>query len=130
MEIVASAIGLPISDREKLPSMLLVISVGAGVEVLVGTGVLVGGGVNVAVLVEVRVVVGISVGVKVGPNNCPGPQAEVIKLRVNRPIATKNHCLVFIVLLRYYGRPRLSLRGKSTFLAAQRLALLVCGRAG
>ena len=63
---------------------------GIGVSVAVG-----GTGVFVAVGVSVGVNVGNGVGVTVGPNNCPGAQLDIAKLKSKTNIVAVR-CLVFI----------------------------------
>jgi hypothetical protein len=64
------------------------VDVGVGVLVEVGVGVLVDVGVGVLVGVWVGVDVLVGVGVMVGPKICPGPQAEIEKLkRINNAIS-------------------------------------------
>ncbi len=92
--------------------------VGSGVEVAAGTivnvGVRVGVSVNVGVGVNVNVGVGVGVSVNAGPNDCPCPQLDIIRLATNKPTTkievSMTFRFVFINLLRYYGRTRLSLR--------------------
>ena len=57
-------------------------------EVDVGAGVSVGAGVLVAIAVFVGIFVGglVDIGVTVGPNNCPGPHADKIKLEINNKL--------------------------------------------
>jgi len=53
--------------------------------------------------VELGMGVGVGVGVRVGTNSCPGPQPESNRQNANTYIATA-FLLVFMFLLRYYGR--------------------------
>ena len=66
--------------------------VGVGVFVGVGVSVAVGG---IGVLVDVGVGVFVGVGVTVGPNNCPGPQLDIARLKSNTSIMVVS-CFVFI----------------------------------
>ena len=60
------------------------------------TGVLVGMGVAVAIGVAVIVGVEVIVGVAVGPNNCPGAQLDMTRLKSKTNIIAVR-CLVFII---------------------------------
>jgi hypothetical protein len=75
-------------------------SAGAGTKVGAGVGV----GVEVGMGVEVNVGVMVAVAVGAGPNNCPGPQPDTVKLKP-RMSTMAIRCLVFMDLLRCDGRP-------------------------
>jgi hypothetical protein len=83
------------------------VSVGVGIGVMVGVSVGAGVGVAVGVLVGVGMGVGgmvgvfVGVGVTVGPNNCPGPQAERRELAIRKKRITICR-LAFIVQLLCY----------------------------
>ena len=74
-------------------------------------GVVVNVGVVVGVKVGVEVGIGVSVkvgeGVMVGPNNCPGPQAE--RSRLNKEQMVSSWKFLFMILLRFNGRPRVKI---------------------
>jgi hypothetical protein len=72
-------------------------TVSVGVEVIVGVKV----GVLVGVFVAVDVCVIVGVGVSVGPNNCPGPQPEIIK-----PMTRQQIMEVFLFMIHLLWRFR------------------------